>query len=262
VTASSAAATSPPAAAAGLEQTILPSPNVRPLLRTPKLDYQTRLADVRGSLAEEYHLNSRMRPWELAELPAPEDANAVRAWFLDSERSYRAQDLSSREDAPVVGLADLPAPVAALLARLAREQGGALYTADLMVVHADALLLLPPGGDALVFERRLVAGAARALGAHVPAEHREAIGSATCLLAIACVPWRHMVLFGERGFRRSLMETGILVSSVCGLAVQVGLRPSPVVDFVDTEVDRLLHHDGLERFCAALIALDVEERPA
>jgi hypothetical protein len=64
-----------------------------------------------------------------------------------------------------------------------------------------------------------------------------------------------MALYGERGYRRALMETGVLVTNLCGLALESGLRPYPLVDFVDTDVDDLLGNDGVERFCAAVVPL-------
>jgi hypothetical protein len=133
-----------------------------------------------------------------------------------------------------------------------------MYAADVTVVCDDELALLTSTGDGLVVERSLGVDSRARLAQQVHREQRGAVEDAACVLAIMTVPWRQMVLYGERGFRRALMETGILVASLCGVAMQAGLRPTPILDFADTEVDALLFNDGVERFCAALVAIETQ----
>jgi SagB-type dehydrogenase family enzyme len=219
----------PPAAAAGLEQTILPSPNISALDPTPKESYQTRLRDARGTLAEQYHVNSRLRPWELSRLPSEEDARSIRDWFLASGRAWSDDHLDpdARAAAPMRPLAALPMPVGPFLQRFCERQGPALYAADLMLVLGDELLLVSPAGEDVIVERSLGADAQRRLAQQVRPTHRAGLAEALCVLAVTTVPWRHMVLYGERGFRRALMETGVLITNLCGLAMECGLRPTP-----------------------------------
>jgi len=255
----SAPATPPTAPVAeGLEQTLMPSPNVRTLDPTARIEYQTRLGDARGTLAETYHLRSRLRPWELDRLPSEADVQALRDWLHASGRTYGDDVVAEgRAGLPVRDLQELPQPVGAFLAAFCRGQGAAMYAADVTVVHHDELALLTPAGG-LVVERSLGADSLTRLAQQVHREQRGAVETAGCVLAVMTVPWRQMVLYGERGFRRALMETGILVASLCGVAAQAGLRPTPIVDFADAEVDALLFNDGVERFCAALVALETE----
>lgn len=238
----------------GLEQTILPSPHVTLLAPDAREVYSHRLADVTGTAAEQYQVNSRLRPWELAGLPSEEEVEAVRRWFLQSGRDFAGADLVPGAAAPRRPFADLPAPLAALFGRLAGPMATSLYVADLIVAFDDGLWLLPPGGDALVAERRQSGWRAR-MTAAVPPALRGPFGTAAAVVAVVCVPWRTMTSYGERGYRRALMETGVLVSNVCGAAVELGLRPYPVLDYVDTDIDTLLGDDGVERFCAALVPL-------
>ena len=48
----------------------------------------------------------------------------------------------------------------------------------------------------------------------------------------------------------------MLVGNVGNLMATHRMRPSVTVDFIDTTVDRTLDLDGVERFAAALVALN------
>ena len=136
----------PDARTGGLEQTILPSPHVALLAPDHRETYAHRLGDVTGTAAEHYQANSRLRPWELAELPAEDDAEAVREWFLRSGRSYDPACLVPGAGAPQRPLAELPGPIAALLGRFGPDgpMATSLYAADLIVALDDTLTLMPP----------------------------------------------------------------------------------------------------------------------
>jgi hypothetical protein len=239
-----------------LEQTVLPSPHVALLAPSARDAYAHRLADAVGTAAEQYQANSRMRPWELVDVPTDEDVAALREWFLRTGRTYDSQSLVDGAEAPLRPLAGLPGPIAGVLSHFGVDGqfANSLFANDIVVALDDELLLMPPRGAALVFERQ-VPDWRRRLADAVPPPQRDHVERAAAVLAVVTVPWRHMVLYGERGYRRALMETGTLTSSLCGLAAKAGLRPRPLLDFVDTTVDDLLGNDGVERFCAALVTL-------
>lgn len=256
---SAPAATPKARIAEGLEQTLMPSPNLRLLDPSARDEYQARLGDARGTLAETYHLRSRLRPWELQTLPSDADAQALRDWMHGSGRTYGDEFLAEGGAGKAVrDLAQLAQPVGSFLAAFCRGQGPAMNAVDVTVVDGDDLLLLAPAGDCLVFERSLGADSRARLAQQVHRERRGAVEAAACVLAVMTVPWRQMVLYGERGFRRALMETGVITASLCGVAIQAGLRPTAIVDFADTEVDELLYNDGVERFCTALVTIEAE----
>ena len=67
---------------------------------------------------------------------------------------------------------------------------------------------------------------------------------------------RNDVLFGPRGYRRTLMETGRLAEKFAQEAAQRNLTARPIYEFVDRDVDRVIYADGVE--LGALIAFDME----
>ena len=250
--------TTPSTAHHGLEQTVLPSPTIVALDPSPREIHQTRLAYLQPMASELYQANSRLRSWEHDALPSPENETAVRRWMLDSRRTHASEVVDrTRAEAPLRDLDELPAPLDRLFEVVAREgfDAGFLFPADLHVLLDGWIWLLPPGGTQLVAERRLRAPRREALIGAVATQHRAGVEAADALLAFTTVPWRLQVLHGERGYRRALMETGIAVSRVCGLAGAAGLNPEAVVDFVETTVDDCLFNDGVERFCTALVPL-------
>src|SRR5690606_24231160 len=67
------------------------------------------------------------------------------------------------------------------------------------------------------------------------------------------VPWRAMLFDGPRGYRRMLMDAGVLLNALGAATQGAGRVPVPVFDFYDDEVDGLLGNDGVERSVVAML---------
>ena len=72
------------------------------------------------------------------------------------------------------------------------------------------------------------------------------------------VPWRNMLFFGPRGYRRMLIDCGRLLAHLETRAAGSGVGLLPVLDLYDARVDGVLNNDGTER--TTLLALVIEER--
>lgn len=65
------------------------------------------------------------------------------------------------------------------------------------------------------------------------------------------VPWRHMMLYGPRGYRIMLMDLGIILADF-----EPALQKSELVQiehFYDNEIDKLLGFDGITQSVQAII---------
>jgi hypothetical protein len=69
---------------------------------------------------------------------------------------------------------------------------------------------------------------------------------------------RNEILFGTRGYRKTLIEAGQLVETVMSKATQLGLVTWPIYDFADRLLDSALEFDGTEQ--SVLVAFEITGR--
>ncbi|MEE1940883.1 hypothetical protein V1L54_15970 [Streptomyces sp. TRM 70361] len=240
-----------------LEQTLIPSPNVVELAPGGSAGFVNRVAPAQDDVAELFHLNSRLSRHRPDDRLTAAEREGVRRWFFTTCGRHRPEDFTGPSNEVRRPHAELPAPLGALCAPFGGSGPltGLLYGCDLMVVTGDALCRQQPGEDALWVERRLDGGPAALAPAMPDPGPAEALRGARAALVLTGVPWRSMLGSGPRGYRHMLMDAGVLLDVVCGLARQAGYEALPVRDFYDDELDTLLHCDGLERSALAVVAL-------
>lgn len=260
-----------PTAEVGAEQTILPSPHVRVLDPSHRERYLARFGDAGGDPAEQFLLNTQIRPGELRYLPSAEDVAELREWFLSSRRAFAPDVVPPGSAPPEVSLEDLAsrfgADLASLLSMFGPDQpmADSLFNVDLSLILGCEVFLVPPRLGRVVLERRRPTPVLDDLVACVPDDRAVRFATCRAVLALSVVPHRTQILLGPRGLRTVLMEAGVLLANVLSAASRAGLDPCPVLDFSDWAADQVLENDGLERTCLALIGLgptaEAEERP-
>lgn len=241
----------------GLEQSILPTPNVVSFDPSPREQHLTRLAEPLGTAGERFLLSSRVREWEVDDLPTRNDIEALRSWFFESERCFEEPDDLAGRTVGQVAVSSLPPPVASVLWAFGPDGplGASLYSTDIVVITDEAVLGLSPMTDRLVIEHRLNSPARDLIAPALTAHDRDALDNSWVVLAFAIVPARYGVLLGERGLKRTLLETGTLITNTAAIAADVGLVPVPVVDFSDVVIDSICRNDGVERTVVAMLLL-------
>ncbi|MDK6400289.1 hypothetical protein QP426_07750 [Pauljensenia sp. UMB1235] len=244
-----------PAFEHGLEQTVLPGRGLTLCAPTRRDLYQNRLADCEGDPAELFQINARWRRGAFDELPDVTEQQALRKWFHSSGRVFST---TGSDTGPMVPLRDVPAPLGPALLALADagSSSGLLFAADIIVLTEGWAHLLPSGQRCLVKTRTFSDQQRTDLVDAVVPDARDAFAAALSYIAIVASPQRLQVTHGPRGYRNALMEVGMLVGNVGNLMATHRMRPSVTVDFIDTTVDRTLDLDGVERFAAALVALN------
>ena len=239
-----------------LEQTLIPSPNVVELAPSKASAFTNRLVPADDDVAELFHLNTRMSRHQPDVRLSETEKAGVRDWYFTSCGKYGEEDLAESADTVRRPHSSLPAGLAGVLAEFGA--GGSLlsllFGCDVMVVWDGMICRQTPGEDSVWVEHLLPDGAAERIAATgADAWSREALAEAEFVLVLTGVPWRSMLGGGARGYRRMLMDAGVLLDVVCGLAQHHGLDPRPVFDFYDDELDGLLYCDGLERSALALV---------
>ncbi|WP_156724697.1 nitroreductase family protein [Streptomyces apocyni] len=240
-----------------LEQTLIPSPNVVELAPGKAAGFVNRVAPAQDDVAELFHLNSRLSRHRPDDRLTEAEREGVRRWFFTTCGQHRAEDFTAESNTVRRPHTELPVPLGALCGPFGEDGPltSLLYGCDLMVVGADALCRQQPGENALWVERHLDGGPAALAPTMIDVAAAEALHTAQAALVLTGVPWRSMLFGGPRGYRQMLMDAGVLLDVVCGLAGQAGYEAFPVRDFYDDELDTLLHCDGLERSALAVVAL-------
>jgi hypothetical protein len=253
-----------------LEQTLIPSPNVTALVERKASGFVDRLrpeaAGGRADIAELFHVNSKLSR-HLADIRFTDaEIAAVRNWYLASCGRVREEDLTSVAHQIRLPHTALPAPVHAVLSPFGPDGPltPLLYGVDLGMIllggttaapYAGVVCRQAPGSDALWVEQQLGEPDLAALRRAVPGPAADLLVAPHPIFVVTAVPWRTMLFSGPRGYRRMLMDAGVLINALGSAAVGNGLSPRPILDFYDDELDELLGNDGVERSVLALLVL-------
>ncbi|MFN8037482.1 MAG: hypothetical protein U0V73_16300 [Acidimicrobiia bacterium] len=216
----------------------------------PEQDVRRRLLPGPPHVAELYHVNAALDAFRLGEIAPPAEIEQVRETYLATSFGPTA---GTEPDAWRELCTDLGDPVAACLASVhdVPSVRAALFGADICWLDGSQLWRVAATRPVLVRE------------AAVFPEHLEELAASTVepprstrLVAIVLCPWRYMSLVGPRGYRRALVDAGILVSHLATSAADLRFAWRVHHDFVDRAVNRVLLADGVER--AAVVLLEPE----
>jgi len=214
-------------------------------------DYSQRPGSANVSVAELYHENSKLAPFHRHELAAARtDPDALR------------RDVSQRRFLAAEADADMPRlPLAPALSRLLAATAAAagpelFYAIELRVIVPDGLGLFDPGQGITWLIAPVSSGdfdtIARALRVIEP--DRWLFGSRSYLALIGRFA-RNDLLYGARGYRRTLMDGGRLLQEIIRQGALIGLAVSPHLEFADHPLDDLLQVDGTEAGTIAVLEL-------
>jgi hypothetical protein len=211
-------------------------------------DYCQRPASAIISVAELYHENSKLFPQRVPELAVTRvESDKVRRQFLQRRSSTAA-------DAPAVNLA--PECRRMLSAVTQQIPTDLFYAIELRLAAGDMLLFHEPISDKLQLLKRISADEQtrlrNALRLLAPSGEREHTGPV--LLVVGNFA-RNDLLFGSRGYRRTLIDAGRVTEGVLGIARQAGRAARVKTEFTDRDVDVLVEADGVEE--GVVIAIEL-----
>jgi hypothetical protein len=149
----------------------------------------------------------------------------------------------------------LPAPLRAALTAVAREQSELDYAIELRLVTENLVSVHESWTDVVRPLRPLSAAEQEALAAAL-ALSRAPVEPEATLVFVVCSFARNALLFGPRGYRRTLLEAGQVVRRFLDAAAAAGLRAAPRHEYADHAVDEALDVDGIEEGCVAAIVVE------
>jgi hypothetical protein len=226
------------------------------LERDSLLDYRHRSTSPNVSVAELYHENSKLYPNMLGELAA------TRVKVDDFRQEFvrrRAALVTERTPEP-----GLHRDYRRLLTALSKATRPELSYALELRVAADGLLAIhEPSTDTLRIVKHLSPGDLTKLGNALRLTVSSDLVLQGPVLFVIGSFARNDVLFGPRGYRRTLLETGLMLAGLLAEAERLGLGAVSIFEFADRDVDAVMEVDGVEEGTLAALALgkvaDVEQ---
>jgi hypothetical protein len=204
--------------------------------------YCQRSTSGRISVAELYHENSKLFPAMIAELTADRvDHTQVRQEFLRRRAESRAQDKTVQLNARAGELVGKIGPAI---------QPELFYAVELRFLQSGVLASYEPLSKQLHLTKRITDDDAARL--HDAINLMEKSGSHGDLVFVIGNFARNDLLYGARGYRRTLIEAGRVVEAIRAI---VGDLPRVSLEFADRVVDGILECDGVEEGTVAVIGL-------
>ena len=214
------------------------------------LDYKQRSVSARVSVAELYHENSKLFPQMLSSLIASRiQAGEFRREFIRRRAAVVRPDESS--------ILYLNLSCRQLLTEFCKAVEPELfYAIELRLVVGRLIAAHEPVSDTLQVIKQLsvtdldvLERALRLTAAREAPPHKKLL-----LFIIGCFS-RNDILFGVRGYRRTLLEAGQVMHEILGKAKRLGFTINPICEFSDRDVDAVLEADGTEE--STLIVLEL-----
>lgn len=222
-----------------------PGKTVR-LERETASDYCQRPASAQPSVAELYHENSKLFPQMAGELTAARvDADGVRREFLGRRAAALAEG-------PEAGLSPARRELLAGVAQAVAPE--LFYAVELRVAEEGLLASHEPLSGRLSLIKRLSGADARRLTEALRLLEEAEAPPRPVLFVVGNFA-RNDLLFGPRGYRRTLIEAGRVLEAALLVAGRLGLRARPVLEFSDRALDLVLEADGVEEGVLAAVEL-------
>ena len=142
-----------------------------------------------------------------------------------------------------------------LQSRISTVRPELLYAVELRVVVDNVLATYEPKTDTLRVVKRLAPEDVISLrNALQLTKSLEILAHGPMLFLVGCFA-RNDILFGPRGYRRTLLEAGEVTACVMSEAKRIHLNAEPIFEFTDRDVDNVMEADGVEEGTVAAFGL-------
>ena len=218
------------------------------LERNSLLDHWQQPLLSQPAIAELYHENSKLFEGLAGELLASRvDAESLR----NVVAVRRAQALRSGSWPP----AELPQQVSRLVnAALSELPLSALYAFDLRILSGGALAVIEPASKAAYVLKTVAPPDIAAMHDALALVGRRRPHSPDGVLVFLVASFaRNRMLYGSRGYRRTLLEGGRLVEHMLAHAAAAGFAGTVWLEFADRLIDAFVEADGIEEATIAVL---------
>lgn len=211
-------------------------------------DQRQRPATGEINAGELYHANSKLFPAIASGIRASRvDAVSMRRDFVTKRGSL------ARGPAPDWQPSRLQRILAAAVASLGLP---VFYAVQLRIAHAGAIGLYEPVSGTFEMTRRLDEADWNRIDAALSVVNARVIApAADATIFVSASMARNEILYGRRGYRRTLIEVGQVVQQFVNASAAEQASCSVSLEFTDRGIDELLDLDGVEESVFAVLEI-------
>jgi len=209
------------------------------------------VASAEVSIAELYHENSKLYPQMVSTLDAMRvKPDSFRRYFVER----RARTVRARAGASMA----VDGPWTLLLSEVSKSMKPELfYAVELRLLVGQQLAVHVPITESLQLTKKLSAKELDDLRIALTLIDglQESLRGDVFLFVVGNFA-RNDILFGPRGYRRTLLEAGLATQQVLNHAQKLGIRAHARYEFTDHDLDALVEADGTEEGVLAAVEME------
>ncbi len=242
-----------------LKGTLFPSLYSIELEKNSITDFQYRFVSKYPNIAELFHENSKLNEYTSKCIVTDEEIiKEAKNWYLATTCKVREEDIDREEAEDIFkNIETLPQNLTKLFVDFSKEGKEAewLYNVDLLLLYKHKVYKYIPLTKYLLLEKKIGSKEMGLLETWIIEKGKDPLERTLGLIFLVGIPWRNMVLYGPRGYRNMLIETGCLIHHLSQVSFNNGLDLVFFKNFYDNKINRLLNLDGVEGVTLTIISI-------
>lgn len=206
-------------------------------------DITQRYVNTNWNIAEMYHENSKLSRYNIEAILSNSRSKSFITKFVNGVRSVSQLEKASCK----YGL-NMENPILYNILNIFKsiENINLLYSIELYILirKSQSLLCFDNSSKSLYLDRNLSDSQIKDFSEGFNYENP---GNSDFCICIIGVFIRNMLLFGIRGYRKTLVEAGRIGQHIIDKLKEKGIESKMITEFFDRDLDRILECDGIER---------------
>lgn len=228
------------------EGTFMPPINSIDLLPEVYREFQCRFGELSINPAEFFHENSKVSRHTTRRIAENQQSiNEIIQYYMDTPYNYSPDTVNSMNSSPILPVFEWHKEVPECLHSLGQHNPKRFYAIDVYVLTGNKLRKILPNKQILVKDRNYNELKLGKLNQSFYGPNADLVSEQDSLVFFVGCPWRYMMLFGAKGYRKMLIDLGCILSCYEN-EIQSG-QMTQLDYFYDNEVDRFLMLDGIEQ---------------
>lgn len=228
------------------EGTFMPPVNSIDLMPEVYREFQCRFGDFSVNAAEFFHENSKVIRGSTRQISQNQESiDEVIEHYINTSYNFSPETIDNINDTPILPAFQWHQEVPECLHGLGINNYRRFYAIDAYVLTGNKLRKVLPNKQILVKDRVFDETKINKLHAAFYGPNAAAGQQYESFVFLVGCPWRYMMLFGVKGYRRMLMDLGAILADF-DTEINSGAL-SQLEYFYDNEIDRFLDLDGIEQ---------------
>ncbi|KZY45470.1 MULTISPECIES: hypothetical protein [Pseudoalteromonas] len=243
------------------EGTFMPPINSIDLLPEVYREFQCRFGELSINPAEFFHENSKVSRHTTRRIAENQESiDQIIQHYMDTPYNYSPDTVSDMNVSPILPAFEWHKEVPQCLHSLGQFAPRRFYAIDAYVLTGDKLRKILPNKQILVKDRNYDAAKLEKLNQSFYGPSAGSVSTQDSLVFLVGCPWRYMMMFGTKGYRKMLLDLGYILGYY-EEEMQSG-KMTQLDYFYDNEVDRFLDLDGIEQSIQCVLGVTNDKNGA